>query len=275
MKNKSKKNKICIFRKILRALGKAFHPECFSCPSCQKSLDGIPFTVDKENQAFCLDCYHERFSPRCAACLKVIAPQGNETEVVGFLGFYEFFKLFLRLESLPWTVATTWTATSARIVASNWIPKLKAKAATRWNPIFSGLYFWGFSLNFYFFFQQKLQPETTEVTEIAAQHCGLLHTHKNVQKPFPHLKRSRVVAANVVDPRKDPMRFLWPILPLFLSDHSFPNGILLPTQQSCPCLTWDFRLHRLTTIKTISSPPPSYIPTFSTILLLLPQLIKI
>jgi hypothetical protein len=71
---KCEKCKMPITQKILRALGKAFHPECFSCPSCQKSLDGIPFTVDKENCAYCLDCYHERFSPRCAACLKVIAP---------------------------------------------------------------------------------------------------------------------------------------------------------------------------------------------------------
>ncbi|CAK5075349.1 unnamed protein product [Meloidogyne enterolobii] len=60
------------FRKILRALGKAFHPECFVCPTCQKSLDGIQFTVDSENSAYCLDCFHERFSPRCASCLKVI-----------------------------------------------------------------------------------------------------------------------------------------------------------------------------------------------------------
>lgn len=83
---------------VLRALGKPFHPECFVCPACQKSLDGIPFTVSKENVAYCLgnkqtllknkcenvrclDCYHEQFSPRCAVCLKAIAPSGSETEV--------------------------------------------------------------------------------------------------------------------------------------------------------------------------------------------------
>ncbi|KAI6194724.1 Zyxin [Aphelenchoides besseyi] len=78
---KCKKCETPITQKILRALGQAFHPECFTCPGCQKSLDGIPFTVSKENVAYCLDCYHERFSPRCAACLKAIAPTGNETEV--------------------------------------------------------------------------------------------------------------------------------------------------------------------------------------------------
>ncbi|KAI1728446.1 LIM domain-containing protein [Ditylenchus destructor] len=70
-----------ITQKILRAMGKPWHPECFACPACSKSLDGIPFTVDKEGQPYCLDCYHERFSPRCAVCLKAIAPSGNETEV--------------------------------------------------------------------------------------------------------------------------------------------------------------------------------------------------
>uniref|UniRef100_A0A7E4UNU4 LIM domain-containing protein n=2 Tax=Panagrellus redivivus TaxID=6233 RepID=A0A7E4UNU4_PANRE len=70
-----------ITSKILRAMGKAFHPECFACPSCTKSLDGIPFTVDPQGVPFCLDCYHERFSPRCAVCLKSIVPTPGETEV--------------------------------------------------------------------------------------------------------------------------------------------------------------------------------------------------
>jgi hypothetical protein len=80
-----------ITQKILRALGKPFHPECFVCPSCQKSLDGIPFTVSKENVAYCLDCYHERYSPRCAVCLKAIAPSGNEVEVARVIALDKSF----------------------------------------------------------------------------------------------------------------------------------------------------------------------------------------
>lgn len=48
-----------ITQKILRAMNKAFHPDCFVCPACSKSLDGIPFTVDKCNETYCLECYHE------------------------------------------------------------------------------------------------------------------------------------------------------------------------------------------------------------------------
>jgi len=70
-----------ITQKILRAMGKAFHPECFVCPLCTKSLDGTPFTVDQQGTPYCLECYHERFSPRCAVCLKAIVPAPGETEV--------------------------------------------------------------------------------------------------------------------------------------------------------------------------------------------------
>uniref|UniRef100_A0AC34QJE6 LIM zinc-binding domain-containing protein n=1 Tax=Panagrolaimus sp. JU765 TaxID=591449 RepID=A0AC34QJE6_9BILA len=70
-----------ITQKILRAMGKAFHPECFSCSACTKSLDGTPFTVDPSGAPYCLDCFHERFSPRCAVCLKAIVPSAGETEV--------------------------------------------------------------------------------------------------------------------------------------------------------------------------------------------------
>ncbi|KAE9548813.1 hypothetical protein FO519_007983 [Halicephalobus sp. NKZ332] len=70
-----------ITQKILRAMGKAFHPECFTCPVCIKSLDGTPFTVDQQGVPYCLECYHERFSPRCAVCLKAIIPAQGETEV--------------------------------------------------------------------------------------------------------------------------------------------------------------------------------------------------
>uniref|UniRef100_A0AAF5DMN1 LIM zinc-binding domain-containing protein n=1 Tax=Strongyloides stercoralis TaxID=6248 RepID=A0AAF5DMN1_STRER len=70
-----------IKQKILRALGGAYHPECFVCHNCDKSLDGVGFTTNKENEPHCMHCFHEKYSPRCATCLKPIAPAHNETEV--------------------------------------------------------------------------------------------------------------------------------------------------------------------------------------------------
>ncbi|KCV69420.1 paxillin [Fonticula alba] len=51
----------------LRAMGKIFHPEHFTCLHCRKSLSGATFFEHNSN-SFCDKCYHDRFSPRCAYC---------------------------------------------------------------------------------------------------------------------------------------------------------------------------------------------------------------
>ncbi|ELU02922.1 hypothetical protein CAPTEDRAFT_105097, partial [Capitella teleta] len=40
--------------RVLRATGKPYHPACFTCVVCGKSLDGIPFTVDATSQIHCI-----------------------------------------------------------------------------------------------------------------------------------------------------------------------------------------------------------------------------
>ena len=71
-----------ILDRILRATGKPYHPSCFTCLVCQKSLDGIPFTVDATNQIHCIEDFHRRFAPRCSVCRQPIMPTKGQEETV-------------------------------------------------------------------------------------------------------------------------------------------------------------------------------------------------
>lgn len=71
-----------ILDRILRATGKPYHPKCFTCVICGKSLDGIPFTVDATNQIHCIDDFHKKFAPRCCVCNQPIMPEPGQEETV-------------------------------------------------------------------------------------------------------------------------------------------------------------------------------------------------
>ncbi|KAJ8967046.1 hypothetical protein NQ314_003163 [Rhamnusium bicolor] len=71
-----------ILDRILRATGKPYHPICFCCVVCGKSLDGIPFTVDATNRVHCIEDFHKIFAPRCWVCKQPIMPEPGEEETV-------------------------------------------------------------------------------------------------------------------------------------------------------------------------------------------------
>ena len=71
-----------ILDRILRATGKPYHPQCFTCVVCNRSLDGVPFTVDATNQIHCIQDFHRRFAPKCSVCRHPIMPEAGQEETV-------------------------------------------------------------------------------------------------------------------------------------------------------------------------------------------------
>uniref|UniRef100_A0A1A8N871 Thyroid hormone receptor interactor 6 n=1 Tax=Nothobranchius rachovii TaxID=451742 RepID=A0A1A8N871_9TELE len=71
-----------ILDRILRAMGKAYHPRCFSCVVCNCCLDGVPFTVDATSQIHCIDDFHRKYAPRCSVCGEAIMPEPGQEETV-------------------------------------------------------------------------------------------------------------------------------------------------------------------------------------------------
>ncbi|XDV28600.1 hypothetical protein PO909_031838 [Leuciscus waleckii] len=59
--------------------------KCFVCGHLimeMEGLDGVPFTVDVEDNIYCVKDYHTVFAPKCASCNQPILPaQGSEETV--------------------------------------------------------------------------------------------------------------------------------------------------------------------------------------------------
>ncbi|XP_069042748.1 thyroid receptor-interacting protein 6 isoform X1 [Lepisosteus oculatus] len=71
-----------VLDRILRAMGKAYHPRCFTCVVCGRCLDGVPFTVDATSQIHCIEDFHRKFAPRCSVCNQAIMPEPGQEETV-------------------------------------------------------------------------------------------------------------------------------------------------------------------------------------------------
>ncbi|KAG8523735.1 Thyroid receptor-interacting protein 6, partial [Galemys pyrenaicus] len=82
-----------ILDRILRAMGKAYHPGCFTCVVCHRGLDGVPFTVDATSQIHCIEDFHRKFAPRCSVCGGAIMPEPGQEETVRIVALDRSFHI--------------------------------------------------------------------------------------------------------------------------------------------------------------------------------------
>ena len=56
-----------ILAKVLDALGRQWHPEHFTCASCDTELSNVTY-YESNGRPYCEKDYHELYAPRCAYC---------------------------------------------------------------------------------------------------------------------------------------------------------------------------------------------------------------
>ncbi|XP_054165589.1 zinc finger protein 808-like isoform X3 [Oppia nitens] len=65
----------------ITAMGKPWHPQCFTCDKCVRPLDPNNY-YEKNGKPYCEDDYHKLFSPKCQGCLQPIKDE-NQIKAMG------------------------------------------------------------------------------------------------------------------------------------------------------------------------------------------------
>merc|ERR1712038_1855708 len=64
----------------VKITGASFHPACFKCQACQKSLVGKQFSTDDKNRVYCPECYTKLFAFICSVCSKPKVPKEGQAK---------------------------------------------------------------------------------------------------------------------------------------------------------------------------------------------------
>ncbi|NXO24642.1 FBLI1 protein, partial [Cisticola juncidis] len=63
---------------IVRALGKSYHPHCFSCAACSRAIGTESFAVDGQGDVYCVPDFYRKYAAVCSACERPIVPHEDE-----------------------------------------------------------------------------------------------------------------------------------------------------------------------------------------------------
>ncbi|NWI72324.1 FBLI1 protein, partial [Dryoscopus gambensis] len=63
---------------IIRALGKGYHPSCFSCAACGRAIGTETFAVDEQGDVYCVPDFYRKYAAVCSACERPIVPREDE-----------------------------------------------------------------------------------------------------------------------------------------------------------------------------------------------------
>jgi len=65
--------------RIMKVSGTLYHPDCFTCSVCQKSMVGVPFSLGEDKQIYCAEDYQKKHAAQCSACGEAILPKAGES----------------------------------------------------------------------------------------------------------------------------------------------------------------------------------------------------
>ncbi|KAM7083749.1 filamin-binding LIM protein 1 [Ciconia maguari] len=72
---------------IVRALGKGYHPGCFSCAACGRAIGTESFAVDEQDEVYCVADFYRKYAVVCSACKHPIVPhEDKDTYKIECLG---------------------------------------------------------------------------------------------------------------------------------------------------------------------------------------------
>uniref|UniRef100_A0A8B9GKV7 Filamin binding LIM protein 1 n=1 Tax=Amazona collaria TaxID=241587 RepID=A0A8B9GKV7_9PSIT len=76
-----------ITERIVRALGKGFHPDCFCCAACGRAIGAESFAVDEQDEVYCVADFYRKYAAVCSACERPIIPhEDKDTYKIECLG---------------------------------------------------------------------------------------------------------------------------------------------------------------------------------------------